>query len=101
MGDRGDWTIRHDQLVAVDREAFAKSSDAYFGAVHVILRFKTDDGSEQRLRLHDEQAWTASGAAKELEAIAGRLEAWLAIPSADWPSPRGFAVTMLKDTPQP
>jgi hypothetical protein len=100
-GDHTDWTIRHADLLEVQRIADGGSTSALFGAIHVILRFRTPEGGERRLRLHAEAPWTGTGKAKALNAIGERLDAWLATPSPGWPVPQGFAVIAASPVPAP
>jgi len=93
-GDRAAWEIPHAQLVAVERSADAGSTASYFGAVHVILRYRDDAGAEHRIRLHPETDWTMTAKARALDAIAERLAMWQQTPTHGWvTAPSGFAVT--------
>lgn len=85
-GDSTAWDIRYDQLMGVERVVDAGSTSAYFGAVHVILRFCDLSGVIQRLRIHSEGDWTMTGRARRLKYIADRLEAWHQSPMPGWPS---------------
>jgi hypothetical protein len=98
-GDRDDWTISHQDLLDVERKSDAGSVSAYFGAVHVILRFRDKSGTERRLRLHPEGQWTVTGKAQALNKIGDRLRAWISKPVAGWPSLSGFPVPDIEDRP--
>jgi hypothetical protein len=75
-GDTDSFNISREQFIEVERVADAGSMSAYFGNVHVIIRFRITDGTERRLRLHPETAWTMSGRAKESDALAARIICW-------------------------
>jgi hypothetical protein len=92
-GDEDAIEIPHEALLAVERKADAGSTSAYFGAVHVILRFTDPYGVERRIRIHPEGEWTMTGAARALNQIAERLTAWQEYPHAGWASgPAAFPV---------
>jgi hypothetical protein len=92
-GDQAAWEIPRESVREIERKADAGAVSAYFGAVHVILRFNDPAGNEQRVRLHAEGDWTQTASAKSLNAMADRLNAWLEQPRAGWVSrPSGFAV---------
>ncbi len=75
-GDAGSLRIRRDQLIDVERVVDKGSMSAYGGNVHVILRFRTDDGSERRIRLHSEGNWTIGRIAKASDSLAETLLHW-------------------------
>jgi len=76
MGDAGSLRIRRDQLIDVERVVDKGSISAYSGNVHVILRFRTNDGNERRVRLHSEGNWTIGRIAKASDALAEMLLRW-------------------------
>jgi hypothetical protein len=85
-GDEDAWEIPHDRLIAIERKADAGSTSAYFGAVHVILRYFDPYGVERRVRVHSEGDWSMTAAARALNEIAERLTAWQEHPHAGWVS---------------
>jgi len=75
-GDTEDFRVWRQQLVAVERAVDAKSMSAYFGNVHVIIRFTTDEGTERRVRLHSEGGWTMSSKARASDELERKLMEW-------------------------
>ncbi len=75
-GDGRWFDIQRQHLLAVERQATSRSTAAYFGAVHVVIRYVDVDGTQKALMLHPENSWTASGAARELNELARKLEEW-------------------------
>ena len=75
-GDTMGFEIGRSQMIEVERKVDAGAVSAYFGAVHVILRFRDTDGTERRIRLHVESAWTMTGTARELDRLAKTIEDW-------------------------
>jgi len=80
-GDAMGFDVKRAQMIQVERKADAGSVSAYFGAVHVIVRFLQSDGTERRIRLHPQTAWTMTGTAGELDRLAQKIERWAALPS--------------------
>ena len=76
FGDVCPWSIARDELLAIERAAMKSATSSYFGAVHVILVFRRPDGSEGRLRLHSQCAWTQTARARALDELADRLTSW-------------------------
>ncbi len=75
-GDAGSLRIRREQLIEVERVVDKGSMSAYAGNVHVILRFRTNDGAERRIRLHSEGNWTIGRMAKASDGLAEKLIRW-------------------------
>jgi hypothetical protein len=75
-GDTTMWDFAREDVLDVERKADAGATSSYFGAVHVVLRVRQADGGERRVRLHPEGAWTQTGTARALEALATRLNLW-------------------------
>ncbi len=75
-GDTESFNIGREQLIEVERATDAGSMAAYCGNVNVIVRFRTNDGAERRVRLHSEDVWTISGMAKASDSLAERLVCW-------------------------
>ena len=63
-GDTRYFDIRCDQLMQIEGKADAGSTSAYFGAVNVILHYVEDGGAQRQVRLHVENVWTMTGAAR-------------------------------------
>jgi hypothetical protein len=76
LGDQQSLNIPRARMEEVERKADAGSTSAYFGAVHVIVRYRDENGAEQRVRLHPEVNWTMTAAARAQDALAERLESW-------------------------
>jgi len=81
-GDAQSWEIPRDALVDLRRAVDKGSIAAYAGAVHIILRWRAADGSEQCARLHAENCWSLSVVARALDRLWDRLEAWRLPPPA-------------------
>jgi hypothetical protein len=81
-GDGQSFDVPRGDLLAVERKADAGAASSYFGAVHVIIRFRQPDGTERRVRLHPEQVWTQTGRARALNYLAERLESWRQSPGS-------------------
>jgi hypothetical protein len=76
IGDTTGFNISRNQLVEVERGADAGSMSAYGGDVHVILRFKTNDGAQHRIRLHTEGHWTMGSRARASDDLEEKLVRW-------------------------
>lgn len=72
-GDTDSFRFSRGHLLAIERIADSGSLAALGGAVHVIIRFKQEDGKERRLRLHTEGNWTLKQVARALDRLAARL----------------------------
>jgi hypothetical protein len=82
-GDQNWLSIPRDALLEIERKADAGATSSYFGAVHVILRYRDDGaGEEKRVRLHPQGNWTMTGHAHALNDLAERLESWRISPQA-------------------
>jgi hypothetical protein len=75
-GDVTSWDVARDDILDVERKADAGATSSYFGAVHVVLRVRTADGAERRVRLHPEGNWSSTGVARALDALAADLNLW-------------------------
>ena len=75
-GDGDSFNISREQFIELERVADAGSTSAYFGNVNVIIRYRADDGTEHRIRLHPETAWTMSGKAKHSDYLAENIIRW-------------------------
>jgi hypothetical protein len=75
-GDADGFTVRPEQVVSLEQKADAGGMAAYAGAVHPILRFRDDGGSERAVRLHAWGQWTLGGLARDLDALHEKLEGW-------------------------
>jgi hypothetical protein len=80
-GDAAGWDVPRNDVLAVERKADAGASSSYFGAIQVLLRIRRPDGTEHRVRLHPEGAFTQSTHAAALNTLAQRLEYWFRIDS--------------------
>ncbi|MHC4396005.1 MAG: hypothetical protein ACYS1A_10165 [Planctomycetota bacterium] len=80
-GDTDSFRVGREQLIEVERAADAGSAAAYFGIVNIIVRFRTDDGTEQRTRLHLEGEWTMGRKAKASDNLAAKLVHWKQVQS--------------------
>jgi hypothetical protein len=80
-GDAMGFDIERSQMMEVERKVDAGAVSAYFGAVHVIIRFRDADGAERRIRLHVESTWTMTGTARELDRLAKTIQDWAALGS--------------------
>ncbi|OGV71237.1 MAG: hypothetical protein A3K19_32360 [Lentisphaerae bacterium RIFOXYB12_FULL_65_16] len=85
QGDVQRLDIRRDQFLEIERRLDKGSMAAYAGAVHVILRWRDDQGQEHRTRLHVEDCWTLTSMARGLNQLAARLQQWQAEPSTPPP----------------
>jgi hypothetical protein len=90
LGDACAWSITRDQLSGIERAAMKSATSAYFGAVHVILVFRRDDGSSGAIRLHAPGRWTQTAKARALDDLADRIESWMSAALA-LPPAIGFA----------
>lgn len=75
-GDSDGFRIHRRQLIEVERVTDSGSMSAYAGNVHIILRFRTEDGTERRTRLHTLVCWTLGRLAKASNSLAKRLVSW-------------------------
>ncbi len=86
-GDTQAFEMRRDDFLEVERATDAGSALAYGGVVDLILRFRTEDGAERRVRLHATSSWHLGAVKKTLDALAVRLNAWLQpLPAASEPT---------------
>ena len=104
-GDQQALYITRAAVQEVERKADAGATSAYFGAVHVIVRYLDDAGAQRRVRLHPEVNWTMTAAARAQNELAERIESWRlsadaqATPGALASATGGFPVTMLMPAP--
>jgi hypothetical protein len=77
-GDQTAWDFATGDVLEVQRIADAGGTSSYFGAVHVILRVRERDGTERRIRLHPQWAWTRTGLARALNDLAAAINRWRA-----------------------
>jgi len=82
MGDQQSLRLTRGMVEEVERKADAGSTSAYFGAVHVIVRYREESGLERRVRFHPEGSWTMTAAARAQDVLAERLESWRISPDA-------------------
>lgn len=75
-GDSEDFVIRREDLLEIERKMDAASTSSLSGTVHVILRVAQPDGSERRIRLHNEGLWTLGSRRAAMDALAQQIEAW-------------------------
>ncbi|MSU58801.1 MAG: hypothetical protein EXS35_11645 [Pedosphaera sp.] len=81
-GDNEQFSIRHEQLLDVERNMDGGSTSALSGTVHVILRVAQPDGSERRIRLHSEGQWTLGARRVAMDQLAQRIADWRAMAPA-------------------
>lgn len=91
-GDEVAWEIPHDRLIAIERKADAGSVSSYFGAVQVIVVYRSEAGEAVRIRLHTLGDWTMTGKARAFNNMAARLSAWLQTPRPGWATESAFPV---------
>jgi hypothetical protein len=75
-GDSQSFQISRQDLIEIERQTDSGSISAYAGNVHIILRFRKQDGTQQRTRLHYEGSWTLGQTAKASDKLAQLLMAW-------------------------
>jgi hypothetical protein len=75
-GDEASFDVPRERLLEVERLVVKKSASAYAGNRHIVLRFQQENGTERRVRLHVEGAWTMGRLVKVTNALADRLNAW-------------------------
>jgi hypothetical protein len=97
FGDRAPWSIARDELVAVERDAHKMATSSYFGAVHVLLHYRTTCG-EGRIRLHTQGDWNQTARARALDELADRLTSWH---SGGVPQPRAMGFAIVPPAPAP
>ena len=79
----------------MERKADVGSISSYGGAVHVILHFRTAEGSERRVRFHPEGCGTIGRQAKAMNAVAASIQAWQGQPRSESPQRH------IGETPEP
>jgi hypothetical protein len=75
-GDKDNFNISRENLIEVERIADFGGLSAFFGDISVIIRYRTTDGTEQRIRLHCGDVWTLSGIAKESDMLSEKIIHW-------------------------
>jgi hypothetical protein len=93
-GDSSSFDLRRDQIVEVQRKATGRAMSAYFGAVHLIIRYIDVDGTEKQVMLHPETPWTLTGLARAFDQLAERIEQWRQAMPIDAPLPAPALTTM-------
>jgi hypothetical protein len=78
FGDQEHFSITPQAVAAAERKLQMNSLVALSGASHLILRVRQPDGHERQIRLHTETAWTMGRKRAKMDALAARIDAWLA-----------------------
>ena len=97
FGDRAPWSLTRDELLAVERDAHKMATSSYFGAVHVVLHYRTA-GGEGRIRLHTQGDWNQTARRRALDELADRLTSWQ---SGGSPQPRAIGFAVVPQSPAP
>jgi hypothetical protein len=77
-GDSERFSITHAQVIQIERKADNRSTTILSGVAHVILHVHLPDGSERRIRLHNEGIRTMGQKRKAMNQLAAAIEAWYA-----------------------
>ncbi|MCK4575382.1 hypothetical protein KAU34_03150 [candidate division WOR-3 bacterium] len=75
-GDSDSFGFDRNKLLSIKRAVDPGSIVAYGGGVDIIIRFRQENGTERRVRLHSEGNWTIKGVARSLDRLAKRLVTW-------------------------
>jgi hypothetical protein len=75
-GDDDGFEVSRETLLEVERVVVPRSASAYAGNRYIVLRFQQQDGTQRRVRLHVEGAWTMGRLVKMTDALADRLNVW-------------------------
>jgi hypothetical protein len=75
-GDDASFVVERERLLEVERLVVKRSASAYAGNRHIVLRLLQENGTERRVRLHVEGAWTMGRLVKATNALADRLNRW-------------------------
>jgi hypothetical protein len=78
FGDKEHFNFTPEQVLAAERKVDAASTTALSGTAHLILRVRQPDGAERQIRLHTEGVWTLGQKRTAMNALAQRIEDWLA-----------------------
>jgi hypothetical protein len=78
FGDQEHFSITPETVAAAERKLQMNSLVALSGAAHLILRVRQPEGHERQIRLHTQTAWTMGQKRAEMDALAARIDAWLA-----------------------
>lgn len=75
-GDGERFSVTRDQFVSLEQRGDALNTTALSGVAHVILHFKTPEGTERRIRLHIEGAWTMGQKRRGMDCLADQVAKW-------------------------
>lgn|GEM_PF-2601485 len=78
FGDKEQFNLTPEQVLAAERKVDAASTTALSGTAHLILRVRQPDGSERQIRLHTAGVWTLGRKRTAMDALAQRINEWLA-----------------------
>ena len=78
VGDKEQFDLTPEQVLAAERKVDAASTTALSGTAHLILRVRRPDGAERQIRLHTEGVWTLGQKRTAMNALAQRINEWLA-----------------------
>jgi len=78
FGDKEQFNLTPDQVLSAERKVDAASTTALSGTAHLILRVRQPDGTERQIRLHTEGVWTLGQKRTAMNALAQRINEWLA-----------------------
>ena len=75
-GDADGFIVRRGLLAQIERLTDSNSPAALVGEVNVVIRFRNQDGTERRVRLHPQDCWTLRQAATRSNELADQLTTW-------------------------
>jgi hypothetical protein len=75
-GDADGFIIRRGLLAEIERLTDSGSVAALAGAVNVIIRFRNQDGTERKVRLHPQDCWTLRQVATKSNELADQITTW-------------------------
>jgi hypothetical protein len=81
-GDNERFSIRRDQVLALERKADAGSTSMLAGTTHPILHVRLPDGTERQIRLHCEGHGTRGKQRAAIDRLAAAIEQWHGSPVA-------------------
>ncbi len=75
-GDADGFIIRRGLLAQIERLTDSGSIAALTGALNVVIRFRNQDGTERRVRLHPQDCWTLRQVATKSNDLADQITTW-------------------------
>ncbi len=81
-GDVEQFDLTREQVVEIERKAYARSNTSLAGIEHPILHVQLPDGSIRQMRLHVEGLWTLGQKRQTIDALNEAINGWYAAGAA-------------------